>query len=364
MDKKEVYSIDGMSCASCAAHVEESVKSLEGVSDVSVNLATEKLTLTRDSNVSGEDVINVVEKAGYGLSLITSIEEKTFIIEGMSCASCANNIEDAISSLVNLTTEKMFVRFDKNVLSVGQIEQEVEKAGYKAKLELDKKSDNQVDKKKKQIENVWKRFCYSALFTIPVLYIAMADMFGLPIPSGLTPMQSPRFYSTVQLILVLPVIYLGRQFFIVGIKSLFRRRPNMDTLVALGSGAAFLYSLHSTILAYLGDKHAVMNLYYESAAVILTLITLGKYFEAVSKGRTTDAISKLINLAPKTANIIKDGVESVVNVEEIVVGDVLLVRPGEKIPLDGVVIEGYSSVDESMLTGESLPVEKSVDRFK
>ena len=368
MDKKEVYSIDGMSCASCAAHVEESVKSLEGVSDVSVNLATEKLTLTRDSNVSSEDVINAVEKAGYRLSLITSIEEKTFIIEGMSCASCANSIEDAISSLdgveevtVNLTTEKMFVRFDKNVLSVGQIEQEVDKAGYKAKLDIDKSIDNQVDKKKKQIDNVWKRFCYSAFFTIPALYIAMADMFGLPIPSSLTPMQSPRLYSTVQLILVLPVIYLGRQFFIVGIKSLFRRRPNMDTLVALGSGAAFLYSLHSTILAYLGDKHAVMNLYYESAAVILTLITLGKYFEAVSKGRTTDAISKLINLAPKTANIIKDGVESVVNVEEIVVGDVLLVRPGEKIPLDGVVIEGYSSVDESMLTGESLPVEKSVD---
>ena len=352
MNKKEVYSIDGMSCASCAAHVEESVKSLEGVSDVSVNLATEKLTLTRDSNVSSEDIINAVEKAGYRLSLVTSIEEKTFIIEGMSCASCANSIEDAISSLdgveevtVNLTTEKMFVRFDKNVLSVGQIEQEVDKAGYKAKLDIDKSIDNQVDKKKKQIDNVWKRFFYSAFFTIPALYIAMADMFGLPIPSILTPMQSPRLYSTVQLILVLPVIYLGRQFFIVGTKSLFRRRPNMDTLVALGTGAAFLYSLYSTILAYLGDKHAAMNLYYESAAVILTLITLGKYFEAVSKGRTTDAISKLINLAP----------------EEIVVGDVLLVRPGEKIPLDGVVIEGYSSVDESMLTGESLPVEKSVD---
>ena len=288
MNKKEVYSIDGMSCASCAAHVEESVNSLEGVSDVSVNLATEKLTLLRDSNVSSEDIINAVEKAGYRLSLITSIEEKTFIIEGMSCASCANSIEDAISSLdgveevtVNLTTEKMFVRFDKNVLSVGQIEQEVDKAGYKAKLDIDKSIDNQVDKKKKQIDNVWKRFCYSAFFTIPALYIAMADMFGLPIPSILTLMQSPRLYSTVQLILVLPVIYLGRQFFILGAKSLFRRRPNMDTLVALGTGAAFLYSLYSTILAYLGDKHAAMNLYYESAAVILTLITLGKYFEAV-----------------------------------------------------------------------------------
>ena len=368
MVKNETYLIEGMSCASCAAHIEESLKQVDNLSDVNVNLATSKLTLTRGEGIDRTEVENIVEKLGYKLTYVSSIEERTFILEGMSCATCAKNIEDAISSLdgtekaiVNFATEKMVVEFDKEKLSVAEIERKVEEAGYKARLEIDDLVDDQAEKKQQEIDGIWKRFIYSAIFTVPVLYIAMAEMVGLPTLKSLSPMGNPKLFSTVQFILVLPVLYFGRKFFSVGIRAILRRKPNMDSLVALGAGAAFLYSVYSTVLAYLGDEHAAMNMYYESAAVILTLITLGKYFEGVSKSRTTNAISKLVGLVPKTANLIKDGEEHVVAVDEISTGDILLVRPGEKVPLDGVVIEGRSTVDESMLTGESIPVEKDIN---
>ena len=368
MVKNETYLIEGMSCASCAAHIEDSLKQVDNLSDVNVNLATSKLTLSRGEGIDRTEVEKIVEKLGYKLTYVSSIEERTFILEGMSCASCAKNIEDTISSLdgteeavVNFASEKLVVKFDKEKLSIAEIEKKVAEAGYKARLEIDDLVDDQAEKKQQEIDNIWKRFIYSAIFAVPVLYIAMAEMVGLPTLKGLSPMGNPKLYSTVQLILVLPVLYLGRKFFTVGIRALLRRKPNMDSLVALGAGAAFLYSVYSTVLAYLGDEHAAMHLYYESAAVILTLITLGKYFEGVSKSRTTNAISKLVGLVPKTANLIIDGEEHVVAVDEISTGDILLVRPGEKVPLDGVVIEGRSTVDESMLTGESIPVEKEIN---
>lgn len=368
MVENETYLIEGMSCASCAAHIEESLKQVDNLSDVNVNLATSKLTLTRGEGIDRTEVEKIVEKLGYKLTYVSSIEERTFILEGMSCATCAKNIEDTISSLdgtekaiVNFATERMVVKFDKEKLSVAEIERKVEEAGYKARLEIDNSVDDQAEKKQQEIDGIWKRFIYSAIFTVPALYIAMAEMVGLPMLESLSPMGNPKLFSTVQFILVLPVSYFGRKFFSVGIRALLRRKPNMDSLVALGAGAAFLYSVYSTVLVYLGDEHAAMNLYYESAAVILTLITLGKYFEGVSKSRTTNAISKLVGLVPKTANLIKDGEEHVVAVDEISTGDILLVRPGEKVPLDGVVIEGRSTVDESMLTGESIPVEKDIN---
>ena len=368
MVKNETYLIEGMSCASCAAHIEDSLKQVDNLSDVNVNLATSKLTLVREEGIDRTEVEKIVEKLGYKLTYVSSIEERTFILEGMSCATCAKNIEDTISSLdgtekaiVNFATEKMVVKFDKEKLSVAEIEKKVEEAGYKARLEIDNSVDDQAEKKQQEIDGIWKRFIYSAIFTVPVLYIAMAEMVGLPTLESLSPMGNPKLFSTVQLILVLPVLYLGRKFFSVGIRAIFRRKPNMDSLVALGAGAAFLYSIYSTVLVYSGDEHAAMHLYYESAAVILTLITLGKYFEGVSKSRTTNAISNLVGLVPKTANLIKDGEEHVVAVDEISTGDILLVRPGEKVPLDGVVIEGRSTIDESMLTGESIPVEKDIN---
>ena len=368
MVKNETYLIEGMSCASCAAHIEDSLKQVDNLSDVNVNLATSKLTLVREEGIDRTEVEKIVEKLGYKLTYVSSIEERTFILEGMSCATCAKNIEDTISSLdgtekaiVNFATEKMVVKFDKEKLSVAEIEKKVEEAGYKARLEIDNSVDDQAEKKQQEIDGIWKRFIYSAIFTVPVLYIAMAEMVGLPTLESLSSMGNPKLFSTVQLILVLPVLYLGRKFFSVGIRAIFRRKPNMDSLVALGAGTAFLYSIYSTVLVYSGDEHAAMHLYYESAAVILTLITLGKYFEGVSKSRTTNAISKLVGLVPKTANLIKDGEEHVVAVDEISTGDILLVRPGEKVPLDGVVIEGRSTIDESMLTGESIPVEKEIN---
>ena len=368
MSKSETYIVEGMSCASCAAHIEDSLKQVDNLSDVNVNLATSKLTLSRGEGIDRTEVEKIVEKLGYKLTYVSSIEERTFILEGMSCASCAKNIEDTISSLdgteeavVNFATEKMVVKFDKEKLSIAEIEKKVAEAGYKARLEIDNSVDDQAEKKQQEIDSIWKRFIYSAIFAVPVLYIAMAEMVGLPTLKSLSPMGNPKLFSTVQLILVLPVLYLGRKFFTVGIRALLRRKPNMDSLVALGAGAAFLYSIYSTVLVYSGDEHAAMHLYYESAAVILTLITLGKYFEGISKSRTTNAISKLVGLVPKTANLIKDGEEHVVAVDEISTGDILLVRPGEKVPLDGVVIEGRSTVDESMLTGESIPVEKEIN---
>ena len=368
MVKNETYLIEGMSCASCAAHIEESLKQVDNLSDVNVNFATSKLTLSRGEGIDRTEVEKIVEKLGYKLTYISSIEERTFILEGMSCATCAKNIEDTISSLdgieeavVNFATEKMVVKFDKETLSIAEIEKKVVEAGYKAKLEIDNSVDDQAEKKQQEIDGIWKRFIYSAIFTVPVLYIAMAEMVGLPTLESLSPMGNPKLFSTVQFILVLPVLYFGRKFFSVGIRALLRRKPNMDSLVALGAGAAFLYSIYSTVLVYSGDEHAAMHLYYESAAVILTLITLGKYFEGVSKNRTTNAISKLVGLVPKTANLIKNGEEHIVAIDEISTGDILLVRPGEKVPLDGVVIEGRSTVDESMLTGESIPVEKEIN---
>ena len=176
----------------------------------------------------------------------------------------------------------------------------------------------------------------------------------------INPMEQARLFVVIQIILVLPILYMGRSFYLIGFKSLFKGHPNMDSLVALGSGAAVIYSLYSTVLIYLGNEHSVMNLYYESAGVILTLITLGKYFEAVSKERTSGAIAALVSLAPKTANVMRNGEEVKLNVENIIIGDIIVVRPGEKIPLDGRITKGASSVDEAMLTGESLPVDKNI----
>lgn len=365
--RKETYVIEGMSCASCVSNVEKAVLSLKGINSASVNLATEKLTVLKDEEVSSKVIEAAVEKAGYKAIYEENATEKIFSIEGMSCASCASNVEKAVNQIagvkeasVNLATEKMMVSFDKKQVNVKAIEDVVEKVGYKAILEQNKKDNTKIEKEKRQekIKNLWRRFYLSAIFAVPLLYLAMSDMIGLP--SFLDPVADSKTFVSIQLALVIPVLYLGKKFFIVGFKVLFKGHPNMDSLVALGSGAAVLYSLYSTILVYLGNSHAAMNLYFESAAVILTLITLGKYFEAVSKGRTSEAISSLINLSPKMANVFHNGEEVKLNIDEVVIGDIVVVRPGEKIPVDGKVIDGSSEVDEAMLTGESLPVLKNV----
>ena len=296
-------------------------------------------------------------------------KQKEYIIEGMSCASCAMTIENAVSKMpgvdkasVNLATEIMTVEANDSVTPEA-IAKVVDGVGYGARprgKSVEEELEEKNEKKEAHLREMRRNLTISAIFAVPLLFIAMADMVGIPMPAFLSPMQSPVSYALIQLALVLPIIWLGRRFFVDGFKALSKGHPNMDSLVALGTSAAFLYSLYGTYHVLEGHAHFAMNLYYESAGVILTLITLGKYFEAVSKGKTSMAIQTLVGLAPKMATVLRDGQEVEVPVEEVQVGDLIRVKPGEKVPVDGVVTEGNSTVDESMLTGESIPVSKAV----
>ncbi|EOI06836.1 heavy metal translocating P-type ATPase [Enterococcus moraviensis ATCC BAA-383] len=364
----KTFDIEGMTCASCAQTVEKATAKLSGVSKATVNLATEKLNVEYDENkLSESDIQKAVSDAGY--EALSNVQQRTFDIEGMTCASCAQTIEKATNKLagvskasVNLATEKMVVDFDPSAINVSDITKAVSDAGYEAIEQVDSADtvDKDREKKQKHIKEMWQRFWMSAVFTVPLLYVAMGHMVGLPLPTFLDPMMHPETFAMVQLILTIPVLYLGRSFFTVGFKALFKGHPNMDSLVALGTSAAVAYSLYGTAMIFAGDPQFTMALYYESAGVILTLITLGKYFEAVSKGKTSEAIKKLMGLAPKNARVFRNGQEIEIPVDSVQLEDTIIVRPGEKIPVDGVVIEGSSAIDESMLTGESMPVEKKV----
>lgn len=298
MSKQKEYIIEGMSCASCAMTIENAVSKMPGVTKASVNLATEIMTVEANDSVTPEDIAKVVDGVGYG----------------------------------------------------------ARPRGKSVEEELEEKNE----KKEAHLREMKRNLTISAIFTVPLLFIAMADMVGIPMPAFLSPMQSPVSYALIQLALSLPIVWIGRRFFVDGFKALSKGHPNMDSLVALGTSAAFLYSLYGTYHVLEGHAHFAMNLYYESAGVILTLITLGKYFEDVSKGKTSMAIQTLVGLAPKMATVLRDGQEVEIPVEEVQVGDLIRVKPGEKVPVDGVVTEGNSTVDESMLTGESIPVSKSV----
>ncbi|WP_170242278.1 heavy metal translocating P-type ATPase [Streptococcus suis] len=365
--KKMTLPVQGMTCATCALTVEKAVGKLVGVEEASVNLATEKLSVSFDENLlSLSDIGQAVEKAGYGM--IRNLVTETYAIEGMTCASCAMTVEKALGKLagveevaVNLATEKATITYDKDHLSPARILSAVEQAGYKAIKPEAKSQEKVTDRQEEKIASLWTRFIWSAAFTLPLLYIAMGPMVGLPLPQWL---HEPMIFALAQFILILPVVYLGRSFFTKGFQTLLAGHPNMDSLIALGTSSAIAQGLIMMIL--IAQDEVVMShgghpeLYFESGAVILTLITLGKYLEAVSKGRTSEAIKHLMDLAPKTAQVLRNGQEVQVALEDVVVGDIVIVRPGEKIAVDGVVVEGQSTVDESMLTGESLPVSKSV----
>ena len=361
------FTIEGMSCASCAQTVEKATKKLPGVKEASVNLATEKMHIQYDEAIlTDKDIQEAVNQSGY--KAVTDTKQKTFVIEGMTCASCAQTIEKATGKLqgvanvsVNLATEKMSIQYDPDQLGVADITNAVKESGYEAHEEIESADALDMDREKKaqHIKEMWQRFWISAVFTVPLVYISMGHMLGMPLPEVIDPMMHAGTFSFTQLILTLPVVVLGREFFKVGFKALFKGHPNMDSLVALGTSAAFVYSLAATIGIWMGNVGLAMDLYYESAAVILTLITLGKYFEALSKGKTSEAIKKLMGLAPKKARLMRNGQEVEVAVDEVQVDDLIIVKPGEKMPVDGVVVEGMTSVDEAMLTGESIPVEKT-----
>ena len=360
---KKSFKIEGMTCASCARAVERVTGRLEGVSSANVNLATEKLTLEYDDDkLTVEAISEAIDKAGY--KAITESVQKTLKIEGMTCASCAKAVErvtgklDGVSqSSVNLATEKLTINYEPSTVRVIDIKKAIEKAGYKV-AEEDITVDLDRDNKDKERKSLWQRFIISALFTLPLLYISMGHMIGLPLPEFIDPMNNPANFAIAQLVLTLPVILVGYRYYIIGFKTLFKASPNMDSLIAIGTSAAFLYGIFAVVKILQGEESYAMELYFESAAVILTLITLGKYFETVSKGKTSEAIKKLMGLAPKTATIIRNKTEVQIPIDQVEVGDIIVVKPGEKMPVDGVVVSGFTSVDESMLTGESIPVEK------
>lgn len=356
--------IEGMTCASCAKAVERATKKLQGVTESNVNFATEKLNINFDeTKVSVADIQAAVEKAGY--KAIAESASKTMKIEGMTCASCAKAVERAARKLdgvteanVNYATEKLIISYEPSKVKVIDIKKAVEKAGYKA-IEEETTVDTDKERKEKEMKLLWKKFIISAIFTVPLLYISMGHMMGMPLPEFIDPMMNPEAFALSQLFLTIPVVLAGNKYYTIGFKALFRRNPNMDSLIAIGTAAAVLYGIFATVKIIGGDSSYAMDLYFESAAVIITLITLGKYLESVSKGKTSEAIKKLMGLAPKTAIVIRDGKEIEITIEEVEVGDVIVVKPGEKMPVDGEVVEGTTSVDESMLTGESIPVEKN-----
>jgi Cu+-exporting ATPase len=290
----------------------------------------------------------------------------TIPVGGMTCAACSARVEKAIAKLegiekvsVNFATEKATVIYNAAITRVSTIRAAIDKAGYKA---LDaNQGDADKARKEKEIKTLWTKFIVAASLGLPLLYIAMVPMIKavrLPFPQALMPMNFPLIYALVELILVIPIIAVGYRFYTIGFKALIQRSPNMDSLIAVGTTSAVLFSLYNVWQIALGDFNAVESLYFETAGVIIALILLGKSLEAVSKGRTGEAIKKLMGLAPKTAIVLQNGIERELPIEDVEIGDVIIVKPGAKIPVDGVVIDGNTSIDESMLTGESMPVDK------
>ena len=361
MDKK--YKIGGMTCSACANRVERGIKKMEGMKDASVNFTTETLTVSFDENkVTSNEIEKKVEVLGY--SVIKNIKTHTYRVEGMTCAVCAGRVEKVTKkiegvqdSVVNLTTEKMSITVDDDIVTYGDIKRAVEKAGYKLVREEEKEN---TEKKLSDKDKLLRRLIFSCIFTITLLIVTMGHMVGMPLPKIIDPMVNPMNFAVFQIILTVPVMAIGYKFYLIGFKNLIKLSPNMDSLIAVGTSAAFLYSVFGMYKIATGDTSYAMHLYFEAAVTILTLITLGKYLEAISKGKTSEAIKKLMGLAPKTATIIREGNEIVIPIDEVVVGDIILVKPGEKLPVDGEVIEGSTAIDESMLTGESIPVEKIV----
>ncbi len=366
--KQETLKINGMTCSSCANIIEKKVNKISGVENATVNFATERLSVKyNEAAIDIEDIKKAVKDVGYSVGDEVDIREITIPIGGMTCSTCANTIDKAISKLdgirevnVNFATERAIVKYDPNKTRISQIRDAISKSGYKSlEIEAGQQIDAEKELREKEMKTLWKKFVVAAIFTLPLLYIAMGHIVGINLPSIVEPSINPQNFALIQLMLVIPVVIAGYRFYTVGFRALIRRNPNMDSLIAIGTGAANLYGIFGTIQIFRGHLEYAADLYFETAAVIITLILLGKYLESVTKGKTSEAIKKLMGLQPKTAIVIQDGKEITMPIEEVEVGDVILVKPGEKIPVDGVVIEGHTSVDEAMLTGESMPVEKT-----
>ncbi len=364
--------VTGMHCAACSSRIEKVIGSMDGVVDITVNLATQTARLIYNENeISYDQIATRVEQLGFGFDRQSDSRESVLHldIEGMHCASCSTRIENVIGKLpgvhkaeVNLATEKATVAYDSSQIKQRTIREKIVALGFQPKVA--EAGDEDFLKKQKQtaseLADLKKRLIATFVFAVPLLLISMGEMVGIPLPRFLSPHIHPLNFGLAQLFLVVPVMWLGRHFYINGFPALFRKVPNMDSLIAVGTSAAFVYSLWNLVEIALGiEVHAkAMDLYFESAGVLIALVSLGKYLESRSKSHTGDAISQLMKLTPDLAVLLKDEQQEEIPVAEIEVDDLLLIRPGDRIPVDGVITSGASSVDESMLTGESLPVEK------
>lgn len=364
---KKSYQLGGVSCQVCVNKIEKKLSKLDGMKEAIVNLSTEKLSVDYDESLlKDETITEVVKKLGYEIEEESDLKDVELDIDGISCQVCVNKIEKKVSKLngvksviVNLANSRGKIVYDSDVIKLSEILEVMKKMGYTG-TKHEESSENLKDKEKEEhLKREFLEFKIAIVFSAVVFYIAMGTMVGLPVPSIISPDINPLNFAIIQFILALPVVYIGRRFYTVGIKQLFMRSPSMDSLIATGTGSALLYSIYGTFKIAEGNYHYVHSLYYESAVVILALILLGKYLEGVSKGKTSEAIKKLMSLKSKKANLVRNGEIVQVDIEEVEKGEVLLVKPGESIPVDGKVIDGNSTVDESMLTGESIPIDKA-----
>ena len=361
MSKKETIKITGMSCAACAARIEKGLNKVEGVKNAAVNFAIEKATVEYDENlVNAEALDNVIKKLGYDVikEQIQTSGSVSLKLGGMSCAACAARIEKRLSKLegvekaaVNLASEKASVEYDSSKLKVSDMIKAVEDLGYKAERADDVSVDKEKEQREKEIKRLRLELIVSAVLSSPLVLAMLLTLVNIDL----------AFFHNeyFQLIVATPVQFIiGFRFYKNAYHALRAKSANMDVLIAMGTTAAYFFSIYNAFFTHMADGMMMKELYFEAGAVIITLILLGKYLEAVAKGKTSDAIKKLMGLQAKTARAIRDGKEQDILIEEVEVGDVIVVRPGEKVPVDGKILEGNSSIDESMLTGESLPVEK------
>lgn len=351
--------ITGMTCAACAIRIEKGLKKVEGVEEANVNLALEKASIKFNPDEANVDhFIKKINDLGYGLAT----EKVEFDIIGMTCAACATRIEKGLNKLegitkanVNLALETASVEYNPSQVTIKEMISKVEKIGYEAKV----KQDNAVEHtnhREKEIERQKGKFVFSLILSFPLLW-AMVSHFEF---TSFIYLPEMLMNPWVQLALATPVQFVvGKQFYVGAYKALRNKSANMDVLVALGTSAAYFYSLYLSIMT-IGSAQHMPELYFETSAVLITLIILGKLFEARAKGRSSEAIKKLMGLQAKTATVLRDGKELELALEEVVVGDIIFIKPGEKVPVDGEIIEGRSALDESMLTGESVPVDKTV----
>ncbi|MEC5424873.1 heavy metal translocating P-type ATPase [Virgibacillus sp. C22-A2] len=352
--KQITVGVTGMTCAACSSRVEKVLNKMDGV-EAQVNLTTEKASVNYDpETTSVNDITAKIEKIGYGVHL----EKVEFDVTGMTCAACSSRIEKVLNkqegiklATVNLTTESASIEYNPGMIEEKDIVGKIQKLGYDAKEKADK--EEKKTQKEKQLKRMKTKLIVSALLSIPLLVTMFDHLLGINLPHLF---MNPWF----QFVLATPIQFIiGWQFYVGAYKNLRNGGANMDVLVALGTSAAYFYSLFEAIMT-IGNPGYMPHLYFETSAIIITLILFGKYLETSAKSRTTLAISKLLNLQAKQARVLRNGEEVMIPVEEVIVSDHMVVKPGEKIPVDGIVVKGRTSIDESMITGESIPIEKDV----